>query len=61
MPVESAASSSAAVPDDAPLEGVATVINCSRLGRTANPPTFSLTDWLRPRPRWRRYNGVSGA
>lgn len=24
------------------------VYSCSRLGRTANPPGFSLTDWLLP-------------
>lgn len=59
MSAESAPSCSAAMPDGAPLEGVAAVISCSRLGRTANPPTFSLTDWLRPRRR--RYNSVSGA
>ena len=23
--------------------------NCSRLGRSANPPGFSLSDWLRDR------------
>ena len=59
MPAESAPSSSAAMSDGAPSESVAAVISCSRLGRTANPPTFSLPDWLRPRRR--RYNSVSGA
>lgn len=59
MPAESAPSTSAAVPDGAPLDGAASIISCSRLGRTANPPTFSLTDWLRPRRR--RYGNVSGA
>lgn len=59
MPAQSASNSSAATPDGAPLDGVAAVISCSRLGRTANPPTFSLTDWLRPRRR--RVNSVSGA
>jgi hypothetical protein len=24
------------------------ISSCSRLGRTANPPGFSLLDWLRP-------------
>ncbi len=24
------------------------VCSCSRLGRTANPPSFSLPDWLLP-------------
>lgn len=59
MSVESAPGSSAALPDGAPLEAVATIISCSRLGRTANPPTVSLPNWLRPRRR--RYNSVSGA
>lgn len=59
MSAESAPGSSAAMPDGAPLDSVAAVISCSRLGRTANPPTFSLTDWLRPRRR--RYNSVSRA
>ena len=35
------------------------VINCSRLGRTANPPTRSFIDWLRPRRR--RCGPVSGS
>lgn len=56
MSAPSASNSSAATPDGAPLDGVAAIISCSRLGRTANPPTFSLTDWLRPRRR-----RVSGA
>lgn len=59
MSAPSASNSSAATPDGAPLDGVAAIISCSRLGRTANPPTFSLTDWLRPRRR--RVSGVSGA
>jgi hypothetical protein len=29
--------------------GTAVVRNCSRLGRSANPPGFSLSDWLRER------------
>lgn len=60
MPAESAPRSSAAMPDGVvPIDGATAVINCSRLGRTANPPSFSLTGWLRPRRR--RYNSVSGA
>lgn len=27
----------------------ATIRNCSRLGRSANPPGFSFSDWLRDR------------
>jgi hypothetical protein len=27
------------------------VLNCSRLGRSANPPGFSFSDWLRERRR----------
>jgi hypothetical protein len=59
MPADSAPSTSAAGSDVTPLEGAASIISCSRLGRTANPPTRSLTDWLRPRRR--RYGSVSGA
>ncbi|MGK2867876.1 MAG: hypothetical protein ACSLFA_14765 [Mycobacterium sp.] len=60
MPAESAPNSSAVTPvDAAPIDGVSAVISCSRLGRVANPPTFSLADWLRPRRR--RVNSVSGA
>jgi hypothetical protein len=29
----------------------AAILNCSRLGRSANPPGFSLSDWLRDRRR----------
>jgi hypothetical protein len=25
------------------------ILNCSRLGRSANPPGFSFSDWLRER------------
>ena len=28
-----------------------TVHSCSRIGLSANPPQFSLLDWLRVRPR----------
>lgn len=59
MAAESAPRSAAAIPDGATsLDGVSTVITCSRLGRTANPP-FSLTGWLRPRRR--RCDSVSGS
>jgi hypothetical protein len=27
------------------------ILNCSRLGRSANPPGFSFSDWLRDRRR----------
>ncbi|MCF6389534.1 hypothetical protein L2K20_21385 [Mycobacterium sp. MBM] len=60
MPTESAPRSSAAMPDGVvPIDGATAVFSCSRLGRTANPPTFSLTGWLRPRRR--RCDSVSGA
>ncbi|MBB2991785.1 hypothetical protein FHR72_003275 [Mycolicibacterium iranicum] len=41
-----------------PAGGVATqqpvvVYNCSRIGRVANPPGFSFTDWFRPSRRRR--------
>ncbi len=42
---------------DGAASSTVSVVSCSRLGRTANPPTFSLTGWLRPRRR----RGVSGA
>ncbi len=38
------APSGAAVAAQQPLA----VYTCSRLGRVANPPSFSLTDWLLP-------------
>lgn len=31
--------------------GTVAVISCSRIGMTANPPSFSLVGWLRPRRR----------
>lgn len=39
--------------DPSPRDNVAAqrpvmVYSCSRLGRTANPPGFSLPDWLLP-------------
>jgi len=42
---------------DGGASNTVSVVSCSRLGRTANPPTFSLTGWLRPRRR----RDVSGA
>ena len=46
------ASRTAASPDNHPDDDVTAnravvVHDCSRLGRTANPPTFSLIDWFR--------------
>ncbi len=32
---------------DAHPQRVIAVHNCNRLGRTANPPRFSATDWFR--------------
>jgi len=46
------AASSVSKIDDAVTEQRAVVVyNCNRLGRTANPPGFSLSDWFRPRRR----------
>lgn len=60
MHSESASRPTAASTDGAaPADTSVGVISCSRLGRTANPPTRSLTGWLRPRRR--RYDSVSGA
>lgn len=42
----SAVSSSAHGGDDT---SSVVVYNCSRLGRTANPPRMSITDWFRRR------------
>jgi hypothetical protein len=59
MPDQSASTPSAAIEDGAPTaDGAVSVVSCSRLGRTANPPSSWLTDWLRPRRR--RYGSVSG-
>ncbi len=33
----------------ADLPEPAAILNCSRLGRSANPPGFSFGDWLRDR------------
>lgn len=40
--------SSASTREAVTAQSEVTVSNCSRLGRTANPPGFSLLDWLRP-------------
>jgi hypothetical protein len=33
--------------DEATAQGPIAVYTCSRLGRVANPPSFSFTDWFR--------------
>jgi hypothetical protein len=33
--------------DEATTHRVVVVYNCTRLGRTANPPSFSFSDWFR--------------
>jgi hypothetical protein len=33
--------------NDLGAQSVVVVYNCSRLGRTANPPRFSIADWFR--------------
>ena len=33
--------------DEVAAHGLIAVYNCSRLGRVANPPSFSFTDWFR--------------
>jgi hypothetical protein len=37
--------------DETTSQCVVTVHSCSRLGRTANPPSRWSTDWFRPRRR----------
>jgi hypothetical protein len=34
-----------------PGNGTVAVISCSRIGMTANPPSFSFASWFRPRRR----------
>jgi len=46
-----AASTSAFVATNQPVM----VYSCNRLGRVANPPSFSLADWLLFRRRWAAY------
>ena len=33
--------------DEVAAQGPVTVYSCSRLGRVANPPSFSFTNWFR--------------
>lgn len=33
--------------DEVTAQGLIAVYNCSRLGRVANPPSFSFTEWFR--------------
>jgi hypothetical protein len=33
--------------DDVTAQRPIAVYSCSRLGRVANPPSFSITDWFR--------------
>jgi hypothetical protein len=42
-----AVSSSSHADGDIAAQYNVVVYNCSRLGRTANPPGFSFTDWFR--------------
>jgi hypothetical protein len=37
--------------DEVTTHGPVAVQSCSRLGRVANPPSFSFTDWFRARRR----------
>ncbi|CDQ46655.1 MULTISPECIES: hypothetical protein [Mycolicibacterium] len=60
MPSDSASRPAAAATEAAAATVSAVdVISCSRLGRTANPPTRSILDWWRSRRN--RYDAVSGA
>ena len=43
----SAVSSGSHADDDVTARYVVVVYNCTRLGRTANPPGFSFADWFR--------------
>jgi hypothetical protein len=43
----SAVSSGSHADDDVAAQSVVVVYDCSRLGRTANPPSFSFSDWFR--------------
>lgn len=42
-----AVSSTSPADDDTTTQRAVVVYNCSRLGRTANPPRFTITDWFR--------------
>lgn len=37
--------------DEVTTQDLVAVHSCGRIGRVANPPTFSLTDWFRTRRR----------
>jgi hypothetical protein len=50
----------ATIVDEVTAHGLIAVHTCSRLGRVANPPSFSLADWFRTARR-RRPNRVSAA
>ena len=42
-----AGASGASSADDVTAQRPVMVYNCNRLGRVANPPSFSFSDWLR--------------
>jgi hypothetical protein len=42
-----AVTSSIPADDETTTHRVVVVYNCTRLGRTANPPSFSFSDWFR--------------
>jgi hypothetical protein len=46
-----AGASGAGSADDVTAQRPLMVYTCSRLGRVANPPSFSFTDWFRARRR----------
>jgi hypothetical protein len=46
-----AGASGAGSADDVTAQRPLMVYTCSRLGRVANPPSFSFADWLRARRR----------
>lgn len=46
--------------DEVTTHNLVAVSSCGRMGRTANPPTFSLTDWFRTARR-RRADRVNAA
>jgi hypothetical protein len=45
----SADASKTPAPDDVTAQRPVLVYSCSRLGRVANPPSFSFADWFRRR------------
>ena len=46
--------------DEVAADGLVAVYSCGRIGRVANPPTFSLTAWFRIARR-RRADRLSAA